>query len=427
MAVSRSGRDSVFLSHASEDKDAIARPLAEELRKRGLDVWFDEFSLVLGSSLRREIDKGLALARFGVVVLSASFFEKEWPQRELDALTAREVGGVSDMILPIWHEIDRATVARYSPMLADRKAVRSNLGIEAIADHIVTAIERSSFHDRARRLDATSRETRRPERPRFEWHPEVHAGWGQSALYFLRIGFGPTFRRRVVLEAMLGALDKLGVRSWSLDELLGGYDALLRLWVPRQVAIVDLISQIRNDLSPMDIDYATVEEILRSWVWQSDDGPGLRYPLPGVMMRGMSPEEIRALEAGRMGSDRFDELARENLIAPIGSSPGLRFYVALRLYSTESASRRRFVEAISDIVDDAVGIDEPALYRCSGFADFLVTGKAGDGQLARLKSDLIEPLNTLPKELESRSSTLVAAGDSVIHADSLPDFGSLGR
>ena len=49
-----------FISHASEDKEAIVRPLAEALVARGLDVWYDEFALRVGSSLRRTIDAGLA-------------------------------------------------------------------------------------------------------------------------------------------------------------------------------------------------------------------------------------------------------------------------------------------------------------------------------------------------------------------------------
>ena len=50
----------VFISHASEDKDEIVRPLANALRSEGLEVWYDEFSLRIGDSLRRKIDHGLA-------------------------------------------------------------------------------------------------------------------------------------------------------------------------------------------------------------------------------------------------------------------------------------------------------------------------------------------------------------------------------
>jgi TIR domain len=49
----------IFICHASEDKEAIARPLANALKQAGLDVWYDEFTLTLGDSLRRKIDYGL--------------------------------------------------------------------------------------------------------------------------------------------------------------------------------------------------------------------------------------------------------------------------------------------------------------------------------------------------------------------------------
>lgn len=79
----------VFISHASEDTDTFARPLADQLRRRGLRVWFDEFELTVGDSLRRNIDNGLAKSRYAVVVLSPAFFAKEWTKKELDALVAR--------------------------------------------------------------------------------------------------------------------------------------------------------------------------------------------------------------------------------------------------------------------------------------------------------------------------------------------------
>lgn len=91
----------VFVSHASEDKDPFVRSLADLLKAEGLRVWYDEFTLQIGDSLRRTIDRGLANSRFGVVVLSPSFFAKEWPQRELDGLSTRENNGAK-VILPVW-------------------------------------------------------------------------------------------------------------------------------------------------------------------------------------------------------------------------------------------------------------------------------------------------------------------------------------
>ena len=83
-----------FISHASEDKDDFVRGLAEALEAKGAKVWYDEFYAESGEIvLRREIDRGLANSRFGVVVLSKHFFNKEWPQKELDGLVSLEVEG----------------------------------------------------------------------------------------------------------------------------------------------------------------------------------------------------------------------------------------------------------------------------------------------------------------------------------------------
>ncbi len=70
----------VFICHASEEKDDFVRPLAHRLKENQIEVWYDEFSLKVGDSLRRSIDLGLSKCRYGIVVLSKSFFRKEWPQ-----------------------------------------------------------------------------------------------------------------------------------------------------------------------------------------------------------------------------------------------------------------------------------------------------------------------------------------------------------
>lgn len=123
----------VIISHATEDKDDFVRPLALELRRLNYSVWYDEFSLELGDSLRRSIDKGLSNSRFGVVVLSPNFFAKNWTQYELDSLTQRELYGEEKVILPIWHKVSRADVSLYSLRLADKVAIDSSLGVTAIA------------------------------------------------------------------------------------------------------------------------------------------------------------------------------------------------------------------------------------------------------------------------------------------------------
>ncbi len=129
----------VFISHAWEDKESFARPLAMALRRESLAVWFDEFALRVGDSLRRSIDRGLADSRFGVVILSPHFFAKEWTKKELDGLIAREITG-EKVILPIWHNITADEIRKYSPLLTDRVAVSSSRGIEYVVTELLRAI-----------------------------------------------------------------------------------------------------------------------------------------------------------------------------------------------------------------------------------------------------------------------------------------------
>lgn len=130
----------VFVSHASEDKDDFVRPFVNALISEGLTVWYDEFELSVGMSLRRSIDNGLSNSKYGIVVLSEYFFKKEWPQKELDGLFAREVNG-EKVILPLWHKISKNEVLNYSPIIADMVALNtSNFTIEELAKEIAKVV-----------------------------------------------------------------------------------------------------------------------------------------------------------------------------------------------------------------------------------------------------------------------------------------------
>ena len=125
----------VFISHASEDKAAIARPLAESLAVLGVRVWLDAFELRPGDSLRDGIDRGLQHSHLGVVVLSPAFFKKRWTRMELGAMTA-----VGKRILPIWHNVSSDNVSAASPLLADIVALSSSIGISEVALRIAAEI-----------------------------------------------------------------------------------------------------------------------------------------------------------------------------------------------------------------------------------------------------------------------------------------------
>src|SRR5262249_27016104 len=140
-SVTTGNRDvDAFISHASEDKAMVARPLADELTARGFIVWLDEYEIKIGDSIYNSIDDGLRRARFGVVILSHSFFAKNWTRRELGALAALGDAEGTNKILPIWHNLEHSDVAGRSPLLADLLAVRSSEGIATVADRIATAL-----------------------------------------------------------------------------------------------------------------------------------------------------------------------------------------------------------------------------------------------------------------------------------------------
>lgn len=130
----------LFISHASEDKDEFVRPLAETLENIGVKVWYDEFTLKVGDSLRKSIDQGLLRSRYGTVILSSAFCSKNWTQYELDSMVAREMNG-HKMILPIWHKITKNEVINFSPALADKVALNTSLhSIEEIAGALAEVI-----------------------------------------------------------------------------------------------------------------------------------------------------------------------------------------------------------------------------------------------------------------------------------------------
>jgi hypothetical protein len=142
-----------FISHASEDKREFVLPLADLLSKLGLRVWYDDFTLTVGDSLSRSIDRGLVKSRFGIVVLSPAFLVKNWPEYELRGLTSREVEG-EKVILPIWHRITRADLLQYSPSLADKRALdTSRQTVQEIALSLLRVIRPELFDHIYRTLE----------------------------------------------------------------------------------------------------------------------------------------------------------------------------------------------------------------------------------------------------------------------------------
>ena len=134
-------RPQAFICHDSRDKESIAQPLALELQKMMCPVWFDEFSLRVGDSLRAQVEKGLKESPKCILIITPNFLNnKGWTKTEFDSIFTREVIEEKDVILPVWHGISVKDAYEYSPSLADRVAVNWELGVEEVARKLAQAV-----------------------------------------------------------------------------------------------------------------------------------------------------------------------------------------------------------------------------------------------------------------------------------------------
>ncbi len=119
----------VFLCHAWDDRKDSAKELHDLLESKGISVWFSEKDVLLGSSLLREIDKGLAKSRVGIVLVTPSFLKRVKGEgiadKELSALLAR------DLLVPIVHNTTFDDLREVSPLLGSRS------GLNTIEDSMV--------------------------------------------------------------------------------------------------------------------------------------------------------------------------------------------------------------------------------------------------------------------------------------------------
>lgn len=134
-------RPQAFICHDTRDKEGIAQPLALALQRRMCTVWFDEFTLKVGDSLRAEIEKGLRECSKCIIVISQHFLSNEgWTKREYDSIFTREILNQKSVILPVWNGVSAKDIYDYSPSLADKVGVDWKLGEDEVARRLVQAI-----------------------------------------------------------------------------------------------------------------------------------------------------------------------------------------------------------------------------------------------------------------------------------------------
>jgi hypothetical protein len=141
---SKNEKPLVFISHDSRDKDDLVRALARELSKLKCTVWYDEYSLKVGASLRESIESGLKETKNCIVVLSPNFLSnKGWGRVEFNSIFTREILEKQNVMLPVWHNVTVEQVYEYSPSLADKVGLNSKVGVEKLARKLVDEIKKN--------------------------------------------------------------------------------------------------------------------------------------------------------------------------------------------------------------------------------------------------------------------------------------------
>ena len=130
----------VFLCHAWDDRKGVAKELHDILESKGVTVWFSEKDVLLGSSLLREIDKGLVKSRVGIVLVTPSFLTRVVGEgvadKELSALLAR------DLLVPIVHDTTFEDLREVSPLLGSRSGLSTidesmEINVDKLAELII--------------------------------------------------------------------------------------------------------------------------------------------------------------------------------------------------------------------------------------------------------------------------------------------------
>jgi predicted nucleotide-binding protein len=111
----------VFLCHAWDDRKGAAKELHDLLELQGVSVWFSEKDVLLGATLLREIDKGLAKSRVGIVLVTPALLRslagEGIADKELSALLARY------WLAPIMHDTTYEALRDVSPLLGSRSGL----------------------------------------------------------------------------------------------------------------------------------------------------------------------------------------------------------------------------------------------------------------------------------------------------------------
>ncbi len=190
----------VFICHASEDKEAIVRPLVDAFMEAEITCWYDEAEIQWGDSIVAKIDEGLRISRYVLVVLSATFVQKPWPQKELNAALNQEASTGEVRVLPllVGTKQEQERILSKFPLLRDKLYLSWSSGVGSIVKAMRDRLGRAGRAGCDEDLSPTQKAVPRMPMPRL---PKQFTQRDKDL--FLRNGF------TVVKRCFQSALDEL--------------------------------------------------------------------------------------------------------------------------------------------------------------------------------------------------------------------------
>lgn len=142
----------VYLAHASEDK-ALVKPLAEGLMHRGIEVWYDNWEIGYGDSLRRKMEEGLGDCTHFIVLLTETSITKPWVNEEIDAGLMIAVEG-SAKFIGLRHNLPLSSVSPFLKTRLTPEYQPGETGVDALSGEIYGISKKPPLGEKPRYLQS---------------------------------------------------------------------------------------------------------------------------------------------------------------------------------------------------------------------------------------------------------------------------------
>lgn len=250
------------------------------------------------------------------------------------------------------------------------------------------------------------------------WHPEVHRRWAEERLVFWRMAFFP-YRRHEALEGLARSMQASDVRSWSVHELFGIYDVLVRAWIPAASSEVQIRDNFVSELPSVELlDTFMVDRVLTDALWNTETETP-RQLSAGVLGHMPPAAEIDRVNAGGPGLEQYED---DGLIARSRRAAGIRFFVSLAQMPTSynAQARSRLDSWVTEVVRGTESLSDVSIYAGAGFATLLIGGLVPPQDFHALGEELLERLEPLDHLGSQRVETMISTTtDPVVEVEEM--------